>query len=80
MVNIAGNVGSNTNIYAGWPFARLPEQARPAIKRFITAWTAGGGTQALVLIDPDGTLKVNNIYGATGKGVGITPVSYPVGR
>ena len=80
MVNIAGNVGSNTKIYAGWPFARLPEQARPAIKRFITAWTAGGGTQALVLIDPDGTLKVNNIYGATGKGVGITPVSYPVGR
>lgn len=80
MVNIAGNVGSNINIYAGWPFARLPEQARPAIKRFITAWTAGGGTQALVLIDPDGTLKVNNIYGATGKGVGITPVSYPVGR
>lgn len=80
MVNIAGNVGSNTNIYAGWPFARLPEQARPAIKRFITAWTAGSGTQALVLIDPDGTLKVNNIYGATGKGVGITPVSYPVGR
>lgn len=80
MVNIAGNVGSNTNIYAGWPFARLPEQARPAIKRFITAWTADGGTQALVLIDPDGTLKVNNIYGATGKGVGITPVSYPVGR
>lgn len=80
MVNIAGNVGSNTNIYVGWPFARLPEQARPAIKRFITAWTAGGGTQALVLIDPDGTLKVNNIYGATGKGVGITPVSYPVGR
>lgn len=80
MVNIAGDVGSDTNIYSGWPFARLPEQARPAIRRFITAWTASGGTQVLVLIDPDGTLKVNNIYGATGKGVGITPVSYPVGR
>lgn len=80
MVNIAGNVGSNTNIYGGWPFARLPEQARPAIKRFVNAWTADGGTQALVGIETDGTLKVNNIYGATGKGVGITPVSYPVGR
>lgn len=80
MVNVYGDMGANVNVYAGWNFARLPEQARPAIRRFVHGWTASGGTQALIEIKTDGTLTINNIYGTAGRNVGVTPISYPVGR
>lgn len=80
MVNVYGDMGANVNVYAGWDFARLPEQARPAIRRFVHGWTASGGTQALIEIKTDGTLTINNIYGTAGRNVGVTPISYPVGR
>lgn len=80
MVNVYGDMGANVNVYAGWTFARLPEQARPAIRRFVHGWTASGGTQALIEIKTDGVLTINNIYGTAGRNVGVTPISYPVGR
>ena len=80
MVNVYGDMGANVNVYAGWTFARLPEQARPAIRRFVHGWTASGGAQALIEIKTDGMLTINNIYGTAGRNVGVTPISYPVGR
>lgn len=80
IVTLCGDMGSTGNVYGGWDFAQLPAQARPATTRFANGWTAQGGSMALVKISTDGKCTINNLYGAAGTGVGITGISWPVGR
>lgn len=80
IVTLRGDMGSDGNVFVGWDFAQLPAQARPATTRYATGWTAQGRTMALIKIDTDGKCTINNLYGAAGTGVGITGISWPVGR